>query len=287
MPKNGLISVEFPSVYDSLYTLNSQCVLSSAFPCGTYCEIVNSKMLIIRPNGNLLSPSLAYQFLMTNITNPNLKLSTYSFVITTQFNDNIYYKLLISRSSFACPEISVISVKTCTTFEVIIGAQNAFFETVYEISLICPSYIKEASELQIFLNWNPDPVQGVCTSGTDSLYSYQCAVTQQYQGAIQYTYLSSYLKAISPQKLISIKAKIKNGRIGTYSLVANVSYKGFTYLSTNSNRFFINSDTVQNLSNTQMTLKNYPINRAENAIYTLTIPKPAGNSVSSISDINI
>lgn len=121
---------------------------------------------------------------MTNITNPNLKLNSYSFVITTQFNDNIYYKQIISRSSFACPEISVLSVKTCTTFQVTINAQNAFFDNVYEFSLICPSYIKEASELQIYLNWNPDAMQANCTSSTESLYSYQCAITKQYQGTI-------------------------------------------------------------------------------------------------------
>jgi hypothetical protein len=70
------------------------------------------------------------------------------------------------------------------------------------------------------------------------------------------------MKEISPQKLISIKTKITNGMIGTYSLVANVTYKGFTYLSTSSNSFFINADAVQTLNNIQMTLKNYPVNRA-------------------------
>lgn len=70
------------------------------------------------------------------------------------------------------------------------------------------------------------------------------------------------MKEISPQKLISLKAKIKNGRLGTYTLTANVSYKGFTYLSTTSNSFFIDSDTVQNITNIQMSLKNYPLNRA-------------------------
>lgn len=96
---------------------------------------------------------------------------------------------------------------------------------------------------------------------TNSLYSYQCAITPEYQLTRKYTYLSLYLKEITPQKLISIQGKIKNGQIGTYSLIANVSYKGFTYLSTTSNSFFISSNSVQNLSNTQMTLKNYPINR--------------------------
>jgi hypothetical protein len=97
-----------------------------------------------------------------------------------------------------------------------------------------------------------------------------------------------YLKEISPQKLISLKGKVKNGMIGTYSLVANISYKGFTYLSTTSNSFFINSDAVQNLTNGQMTLKNYPINRVENAIYTIKMPKPISPSTTSaITDINI
>lgn len=288
LPKYGLISIQFPEVYDTLFNLNSTCVLSSSFPWGSTCEIVGPYLLVIRPNGNLLNPNLAYQFTVTNITNPNMKLTTYSFIITTQFNDNIYNRLVISRSRFACPEISVLTVKTCTTFEVIIGAHNAFFETVYDVSLICPSYIKEASELKLYLSWNPDPKTDLCSSATDSLYSYQCAVSQEYQSTTKFTYLSMYLKGITPQKLISLRGKVKNGMIGTYSLVANISYKGFTYLSTTSNSFFINSDAVQGLSNTQMTLKNYPINRAENAIYTIKMPRPASTSVtSSITDINI
>lgn len=76
--------------------------------------------------------------------------------------------------------------------------------------------------------------------------------------------------------------------LGTYTLVANVSYKGFTYLSTTSNSFFINSDAVQNLTNNQMTLKNYPINRAENAIYTIKMPKPTVTSrTAKITDLLI
>lgn len=96
------------------------------------------------------------------------------------------------------------------------------------------------------------------------------------------------MKSISPQKLISIKGKIKNGRIGTYKLMANISYKGFTYLSTVSNSFFINSDTVYDLSNSQMTLKNYPINRAYDSVYTIKMPKPISPSWTGvITDIYI
>lgn len=288
LPKSGLISIQFPDVYDSLFNLNSACILSSDFPWGSYCEVVSPQLVVIRPNGNLLKPTFTYAFTMTNITNPNMKLTNYSFIITTQHNDNIYNRLIISRSKFAGPEINVITVKSCTTFEVIIAAHNAFFETVYDISLICPSYIKEASELRAYLSWNPDPTQGECSSATDSLYSYQCAVAQEYQLTTKLTYLSLYMKSISPQKLISIKAKVKNGMIGTYKLVANVSYKGFTYLSTTSNSFFINSDAVSNLSNSQMTLKNYPTNRAYDAVYTIKMPKPTTvSSTAVITDIYI
>lgn len=159
-----------------MFLLNSTCILSSDFPWGSYCEIVNSKLFVIRPNGNLLNPNFTYQFTVTNITNPNMKLTNYSFTITTQFNDNVYSSLIISRNKFACPEISVLTVKTCTTFEVTLGARNAFFETVYDISLICPSYIKEASEMKLYLSWSPDPKSDTCSSASDSLYSQQCAV---------------------------------------------------------------------------------------------------------------
>lgn len=44
-----------------------------------------------------------------------------------------------------------------------------------------------------------------------------------------------YLQSSPPQELIVLKSKIKNGKMGIYTLTAQVSYKGFTYLSTKSN----------------------------------------------------
>ena len=44
-----------------------------------------------------------------------------------------------------------------------------------------------------------------------------------------------YLKEITPQNLISVSVAIPNGQQGTYQLTADVSYKGFTYISTRSN----------------------------------------------------
>ena len=142
----------------------------------TYCEIVSSHLVVIRPNGELLDSDYTYEIRLTNITNPNMKLNNYKFTIITQHNDDIYNQQIITRDEFACPVINVLSVKACETFEVELSAHNSFFEAEYQISMICPSYIKEASELRLYLSWSPDVKNDLCSSSTNSLYSYECSI---------------------------------------------------------------------------------------------------------------
>ena len=203
---------------------------------------------MIYPNGELLNPDLTYSLVITNITNPNMKLDGEEFTISTFHTDNVYDKLMISRNTFSAPEISVLQVKTCDTFEVELTATNAFFESTYKVSLICPNYIKEASELKLYLSWRPSATDKTqCQSDSESLYSYECRILNEFQGTQNLTYLSVYLREISPQKLISLSGSITNGQLGIYKIVANISYKGFTYLSTTSNEFQITADEVKPL----------------------------------------
>lgn len=119
LPRKGLISIRFPNVYKSLFELNSECILKGKWSRGAVeCKIINSYLIVIAANGELLNPELTYSLVITNITNPNMKLDNYSFTIATFHTDNIYDKLMISRNTFNPPEISVLTVKTCDTFEV-------------------------------------------------------------------------------------------------------------------------------------------------------------------------
>ena len=236
LPKNGLISIQFSKVYQSLFELNSQCILLGKLAKTTaVCEIIHDHLAIIYPNGEFLDSQTTYQLAFTNITNPNQDLSSDKFVIKTFHTDNIYEQLMIARSSFNSPEIIERSVKKCETFDVKLTAVNAFFESEYEITLICTTYIKEASELKLYLDWKPDLKNSACSSESDSLYSYDCKIMNEFQGTKNYTYMSIYLREIPPQKLISISVNIKNGQLGTYTILGSISYKGFTYLSTKSN----------------------------------------------------
>ena len=156
MPSNGLISFEFPAIYKSLFDLNAQCVLLDELKEGSaFCEIINSHLVILNPNGQLLDPDTTYQLILSNITNPNRNLKKYKFIITTYHSDNIYNQKIIARSEFDSTQISLRNVQSCKSFEVSLTATNAFFEAQYEITLICPSYIKEASELKLYLSWKP------------------------------------------------------------------------------------------------------------------------------------
>ena len=116
MPKNGLITIQFPALYESLYSLNSECILGSALTASTptpYCEIIDSHTVSVVPNGLLLSSTETYSLTLTNITNPNSQLADQEFVITSYFSEDVYRGLIIARNSFAAPEMSIMAVKEC------------------------------------------------------------------------------------------------------------------------------------------------------------------------------
>lgn len=102
--------------------------------------------------------------------------------------------------------------------------------------LICSTLIKLGSELKVYLSWSP-PLnsEGKCTSSSDSLYSYDCDVLEEITGTKRNTYQRSLLREIQPNEEINLQGMIKNGKFGTYSLIATVYYKGFTYIQTTSN----------------------------------------------------
>ena len=215
------------------------------------------------------------------MTNPNVQV-TEQFTITSSFNDDVYAPKIISLSSFDSPEISIVTIKSCDTFDVELSAYNAFLEATYEISLICASYIKEASEIRFYLSWSPSVKNDKCSSQTDSLYSYECAIKNEFKQNKKETYLSMYLQGITPQKLISLSSLVLNGKMGSYKLVAEVSYKGFTYLRATSNEFFIKENSAEQIKNADIQFKHYPINRNYDSIYTVKVPSPHRSATNMI-----
>ena len=225
-----------------------------------------------------MSSDSPYSLILTNITNPNMRLDDKEFTITTYHANDVYQKKVIAQNTFAAPEISILEVKTCETFEVSLTAVNAFFESEYNISMICSNNIKEESELKIYLTWEPENKKEKCSSSSNSLYSPDCSIVNEYQETEKHTYMSVYLREILPQKLLSVTMKVKNGQAGTYSLVANISYKGATYLSTESNEFLITSEDAETLSSRKIQIRNYPYNRNYDAIYTIKMSNPANTA---------
>ena len=78
-----------------------------------YCQIINTYQLVIVPNGVLFSTSQPYYVTVTNITNPNLDLSSYKFKIETYYFSDVYQAKVISRNYFEAPTFSLITVKKC------------------------------------------------------------------------------------------------------------------------------------------------------------------------------
>ena len=179
LPEDGKISLFFPSVYTSLFTTSSTCYLmyKSKLKAGanSYCKIINYRQLVIVPNGVLLDQNYEYFFVVTNISNPNSDISSQKFLLETYYSTSVYRPSIISKNTFNTPSLSVRTVKSCK-LRVKLSIYNAELPADYTLSLICPSSIREASELKVYLDWEPSTAKGTCSSDSDTLYSTQCNV---------------------------------------------------------------------------------------------------------------
>lgn len=121
----------------------------------------------------LLSSKQPYYFNLTNITNPNFNLSAYKFSIYTYYTNDVYQPLIISQSQFASPIVTPITVKVCN-FALELSMANPGLSSNYIMKITCPSTIKSASRLKVYLSWNPPLANGICSSDASTLYSQQC-----------------------------------------------------------------------------------------------------------------
>lgn len=179
LPESGKVSIFFPSIFISLFTVNSQCYLRAdsqqLVGSQAYCQIIDTHQLVIVPNGVLLSTSQPYYVTVTNITNPNMDLSVYKFRLETYYFSNVYSPSVISRDYFSSPTFSLINVKNCQ-LQMTASIYNQNLPSQYQFNLICPATIKKSSELKIYLSWNPTPTNLTCSSDSTNLYSTQCNI---------------------------------------------------------------------------------------------------------------
>lgn len=289
LPETGKISIFFPSIYISLFTVNSKCYLrmDSQALAGTqaYCQIINTYQLVIVPNGVLFSTSQPYYVTVTNITNPNLDLSSYKFKIETYYFSDVYQARVISRNFFSAPTFSLITVKKCQ-LEITASIYNENLPSQYQINLICPATIKQSSELKLYLSWNPTQTNLTCQSEANILYSTQCNIMTEFDQNVKKTYLSIYLRSIQAQKLISIVATVTNGNQGTYSIDSTINYNGFVYLTAKSNSYYVistststssgslNTGSTSTSNSLSVRTRNYPLNRYVSSIYTFALTNP-------------
>jgi hypothetical protein len=263
LPTDGVVTVTMPNDYLSLYSLNAQCILTGelATALNPYCTIGADRQVNIYPNKISLSPSRNYGFTLTNITNPNKFLNGDLFTLTTYYNSNIYNKTIISLNTFPGPTISVSPTKNCT-FQVTPTATNANMSTSYKFTMICPAFIKQSSEVKVYLPWRPS-LNGnlTCSSGTDSLYSNSCAIRQEFNGSIANTYLSLLVRNITSMKLFEFSTTLTNPASGNYTIQASVSYRGATSLVASSSVYI--SALSFNTSRIPITVSNYPQNAGQ------------------------
>ena len=197
LPPLGKISVYFPTIYTSLFTVKSQCFLrnDSQLSVGAqaYCSIIGANQFVIVPNGVQLSSSQPYYFTVTNINNPNIALNSTRFQIQTFYSADVYSPMIISSSFFASPSLSLITVKECQ-LQVGLSLYNPNLPAQYQISLVCPASIKQASQLKLYLSWNPTQGNTTCSGDSTTLYSSQCSIQTEYQQNKLFTYLGLYLR---------------------------------------------------------------------------------------------
>jgi hypothetical protein len=207
--------------------------------------------LVVVPNGVLLDTKYEYQLVVTNVTNPNMDLANYLFTIETYHFASVYNPSIISQSKFDPKALSLRTVKDCQ-LQVSLSVYNPEMPAEYQFSLICPAPISSASHLKIYLDWNPTPSNGVCSSEANILYSTQCNIMTEYSGNKKLTFLSIYLRSISAQELITITSTVTNGIQGTYSVTATIGSDSLVELQATSNPFYITAAS-STTSSTQVT----------------------------------
>lgn len=205
----------------------------------------------------LLESYLSYKVTISNITNPNRVLTGNNFTVTSYYDSNIYSRKIISQQTFLPPQITTMTVKNCT-FQTTLTASNTGMNTTYSFVLICPSFIKQTSEVKIYLPWKPAATNATCSSNTASLYSYQCEIKQEFIGSVAYSYLSVLVRNINAQKLFDISTTLTNPATGTYNLSAAVVFRGSVFLQGTTSMYVsalgFNSTTVP------ITVANFPQN---------------------------
>lgn len=152
------------------------------------------------------------------------------------------------------------------------------------MTITCPSTIKSASQLKVYLSWNPPLSNGTCIDEASALYSKQCNIMNEYSGTSKLTFLSIWLRSISAQKPLVITGTIANGNQGTYTLNATISFNGFVYMSAISDSFYIggtaaatavssSAGSIITSTGQAISIKsaNYPYNRLFSAIYTFAL----------------
>jgi hypothetical protein len=119
-----------------------------------------------------MNTASTYGIIISNLTNPNANISKSTFIIQSLYEPDIYNRLIISQDIFYPPTINVVTVKNCQ-FDLTIEIKNQNHKSLYSMSFICPSVIKEASRLQVYLPWSlSNSEKQLCTTLTSSLYSY-------------------------------------------------------------------------------------------------------------------
>lgn len=187
-------------MYSSLFDLYASCNFTSdtlkKLSDLSYCEVVSPTQLIIIPNGILLDKDTTYSLIIYNLTNPNANanITKNLFTIQSFYSSDIYNKQIISQNTFSPPEINVLTVKNCQ-FDLTIETKNQNYKSFYSMAFICPSVIKEASRLQVYLPWNlTNSDKQLCSSDSSSLYSYECSIKNEYINNKLTSFMEIYLR---------------------------------------------------------------------------------------------
>lgn len=142
------------------------CTLLGFTGTNCYCRIATPSRIDIYANGTELSTTSTYSVEITGLQNPNVDSSSFYFIVTSYYEDNIYLSHKICENQISPPTINVKPLRTCTlSWTPQYSNQN--FNASYVFQLSCSDVFRGDSILYIQL---PQAF-----STTNSLGSMSCA----------------------------------------------------------------------------------------------------------------
>jgi hypothetical protein len=281
VPSNGALSITLPIEYGNMLTNLATCTLVGFTGTNCYCRILTPSRVDIYANGTELSTSTTYSVRITGLQNPNVDSSSFAFIVTSYYEQNIYLGRKICENQIKPPTINVKPLRTCS-LSWTPQYSNQKFNASYVFQLSCSDVFRGDSTLYLTL---PASYATTNPAGTIPCSSYEsttlvapvCTLS-----SINNVFTLSTSIDASSQSALSILVNLVNPINGTYSTSAYVTSKGTQYASAAASSITILSNSYLSAPTKAVELLNTPKEAGLSSTYVFKVSPVSGFTPSNM-----